>query len=153
MPKVSLADSLREWDSLLTGVDENEALDVAYLRELRTRLAAAVEAIRQLAAEQADLEARRRGVTQQLRITRQTGEDIAVELRSAIRGLLGHRNERLVRYNIRPTRRRRRTVPEAAGIALFPRPDLLPAAGITQGGPPPPTAEPSEEGPASPEEI
>jgi hypothetical protein len=153
MPKVSLADALREWDSLLAGVDENEALDVPHLRELQTRLAAAVRAIRELAAEQADLEARRRAVTQQLRITRQTGEDLAVELRSIIRGRLGHRNERLTRYNIRPTRRRRRTIPETVGIALYARPDLLPAAGINPAGSPPPSAEPREEGSASPEEI
>ncbi|MFL6197265.1 MAG: hypothetical protein ACJ75H_23965 [Thermoanaerobaculia bacterium] len=153
MPKVSLADTLREWDSLLAGVDENEALHLPHLRELRARLAAAAEAVRELAAEQASLEARRRSVTQQLRITRQAGQDITVELRSAIRGLLGHRSERLVRYNIRPTRQRRRTVPETAGISVYARPDLLAAAGIKQASPQPPAAEPREEEPASPEEI
>jgi hypothetical protein len=149
MPKVSLADSLKEWDSLLAGVDENEALDVPHLRELQARLAAVAQATRELATEQADLEGRRRAVTQQLGLTRQSAKDIAVELKSAIRAQLGHRNERLTRYNIRPTRRRRRTVSVAAGISQYPRPDLLPAAGLTQNGPVPPPAGKHDEEPAS----
>lgn len=144
MPKVSLADALREWDSLLAGTDENEALDLPHLRALRDRLEAVVKATRELAVEQADLQGRKQAVTQQLRITRQHGQDLAVELKSAIRGQLGHRNERLVRYNIRPTRRRRRTVPEHVGISYYPRPDLLAAAGLAEKPSAPAPAEPPE---------
>ena len=130
MPKESLAAMTQELSSLLAGMSENEALDVPHLQVLRRQLADILEAIQSLAAEQASLEGRRQAVTQQLRITRRHAQDIVVAVRGAIRAQLGHRNEGLVRYNIRPTRRRSRAMSEETGIALYPRPDLLAAAGL-----------------------
>jgi hypothetical protein len=128
MPKISLAETLKEGDSLVAALDEGGALDVPYLRELRDDLVAVLAAIRELAAEQAHLEARRQAITQQMRITRGKGQDLVIKVRAAIRSRLGHRNALLTRYNIRPTRRTK--VQEEVGIASFPRPDLLPAAGL-----------------------
>jgi hypothetical protein len=47
----ALADTLAEGDSLLRALDENEALNVPHLRELRDQLAAVIGAIKELADE------------------------------------------------------------------------------------------------------
>lgn len=142
MSKASLADTREEWESLYGAMEENEALSDPVLRDLRDQLGAALLALKALAADQKDLEARRQAVTQQLRITRKKGADLVVQIRSAIRGRLGHRSEGLVRYRIRPIRPRTRRQEEEIGIAVFPRPDLLPAIGLA---PAPPAAAPGPE--------
>lgn len=119
MPKTALADTLMEWESILTGMDHPEILSQPYMRELRDELAAMIQATKALANEQASLEGRRQAVTQELRIKRTKGQDLVVRVRSAIRSLLGHRNEGLVRFRIRPIRRRSRRVPEEVGVATF----------------------------------
>ena len=155
MPKESLADTREEWDSLYSALGENEALDEPVLRDLRDQLGAVILALRILAADQQELQARRQAVTQQLRITRKRGADLVVQIRSAIRSRLGHRNEGLVRYRIRPTRRRTRRVEEEIGISVFPRPELLAAIGLAPDSSPV-VAVPEPESPAgdstSPEE-
>ncbi|HSS75575.1 MAG TPA: hypothetical protein VLV54_02420 [Thermoanaerobaculia bacterium] len=55
------------------------------------------------------------------------GRDLVIKTRAAIRSYYGHRNEGLVRFNIRPVRRRSRAIPEGAGIAM-PAPAEPPAA-------------------------
>ncbi len=147
MPKVSLADTREEWDSLFSALGENEALGDPALRDLRDQLGAVILALKILADDQNDLQARRQAVTQQLRITRKKGADLVVQIRSAIRGRLGHRSEALVRYRIRPTRRRTRKLQEEVGVSLYPRPDLLAAIGLAPASS---TAPPDPE-PAAPE--
>ena len=49
------------------------------LHEMREELAAMMAAVRELRADQADLEARRQSITQQLRITQQTARDGVVQ--------------------------------------------------------------------------
>ncbi|HEY2295574.1 MAG TPA: hypothetical protein VGM86_33130 [Thermoanaerobaculia bacterium] len=70
MSKVALADAQKEWAEILDGLDTVAGLDKPDLREMREELAAMVVAVRELRADQADLEARRQSITQQLRITR-----------------------------------------------------------------------------------
>ena len=144
MPKVSIADTRDEWDSLYSALGEGEALNDPVLRGLREQLGAVIMALKLLAADQQDLQARKQAVTQQMRITRKNGGDLVIKIRSAIRSRLGHRNEGLVRYRIRPTRRRTRKVEEEAGIAVYPRPDLLAAIGLAPApAPATPEAEPA----------
>ena len=153
MPKVSLADTKEELDSLYSALGENETLDDPVLRGLRDQLGAVILALKILAADQQELQARRQAVTQQLRITRKRAADLVVQIRSAIRSRLGHRSEGLVRYRIRPTRRRTRRLEEEVGIAVYPRPDLLAAIGLAPAPPPanpdpePDAAEPGGAGP------
>jgi hypothetical protein len=143
MPKVSLADTREDWDSLYSALGENEALDDPVLRDLRDQLGAVILVLRTLAADQKELQARRQAVTQQMRITRKKGADLVVQIRNTIRGRLGHRSELLSRYRIRPTRRRTRKVEEEAGITVYPRPDLLAAIGLaTPASPATPDPEP-----------
>ena len=141
MPKIALADTLQEWQSLFTGLGESPALDTPALRALREELRLMIEATQELVAEQNSLQARRQAITQQLRMTRGQGDDLVIKVRASITSVLGHSNEALVRFGIRPTRRRARTTKVVA--AAFPRPDLLPAAGIAVLSPE--TAAPSEE--------
>jgi hypothetical protein len=70
MSKVALADAQKEWAEILDGLDTVAGLDKPDLREMREELAAMVVAVRELRADQADLEARRQSITQQLRIAR-----------------------------------------------------------------------------------
>ena len=128
MPKLALADTLQEWESLCAGLGENPALNTPALRELREALRLMIEATRELVVEQESLQARRQAVTQQLRMTRGQGDDLVIKVRASITSVLGHSNEALVRFGIRPTRRRARTTKVIA--AAVPRPDLLAPAGI-----------------------
>ena len=118
MPKTALADTLMEWDLMLAALDQPEIAGQPHMRELRDELQAMIAATREMADEQSSLEARRRAITQQLRITRGHGQDLMVRIRSAVRAQLGHRNEGLVRFRVRPVRRRSRAaVREEIGIA------------------------------------
>ncbi|MFL6259623.1 MAG: hypothetical protein ACJ76Y_07930 [Thermoanaerobaculia bacterium] len=141
MPKIALADTLHEWESLYRALGEDPALDTPALRSLRERLHLMLEATQELVAEQDSLQARRQAVTQQLGITRSMGDDLVIKVRAAITSVLGHANEALVRFGIRPTRRRSRTTT----LGSFPRPDLLAAAGITVPGAETDSGAPSEE--------
>jgi hypothetical protein len=124
MPKVALGKTLLDWESTVAGLAEYPALDQPHLRELGEQLTAFVAAVKALADVQADLEGRRRAITQQMRITRRKGEETAISLRNAIRSAMGHSSEALTRFRVRPIRRHTR-FDEEAGIAFYPRPDLL----------------------------
>jgi hypothetical protein len=126
MSKDALADLLAEWETMRNGMDDWLA-GVPHLRPLRDELAATIQVPKELADEQSSLTARRQVVTQQLRIVKSRGQDLAIKVRAAIRSYYGHRDEGLVRFHIRPVRRRSRAVPEGAGIAV-PIPAALPAA-------------------------
>ncbi len=128
MSKVSLAEELTEWFMIAAGMAETEALDRPDLQALREQLQAMTEAVQALATEQADLEGRRRSITQQLRITRRSGQDLTIRIKAAIRSVLGHDNPLLTLFNIRPIRSRR--MREGKSLTLFPRPDLAAAAGL-----------------------
>ncbi len=87
MPKTALADTLVEWDSLLTALDQPEILAQPHIQELRAELSAVLQSVRALAMEQSALQARRQVVTQQLRINRSKGHDLVIKVRSAVRSL------------------------------------------------------------------
>ena len=133
MSKVALADALAEWDVIVAGMADTAALDKPDLQALREQLAALTQAVRDLAAEQSYLDGRRQAVTQQLRITRRNGQELTIRIKSAIVAVLGHSNELLVRFGIRPIRSRKRR--EETNISVFPRPDLLAAAGLAKTPP------------------
>jgi chromosome segregation ATPase len=124
MPKVALGKTLLDWESTLAGLAEDPALDQPNIRELSAQLTTLLAAVKELADEQNALEGRRRAITQQLRIVRRKGEDVAIKIRSAIRSVMGHRSAALSRFRIRPIRLHKRLT-EEAGIAVYPRQDLL----------------------------
>ena len=142
MPKTSLADLLMEWDSLYAGVNQPDILALPYMRELRDALAAHIALTKDLAQEQQSLEGRRRAVTQKLRIAKSEGQDLVVRVRSALRSHLGHRNEGLVRYHIRPIRRRSRAMRESSDM-IAPLPAA--SAGAPEPVPAPEVVTPEED--------
>ena len=138
MPKDSLADLLGELETLVSGMDDWLA-DVPQMQPLRNEVASVLQETRDLAAEQSSLTARRQAATQQLRILKGQGRDLVIKTRAAIRSYYGHRNEGLVRFNIRPVRRRSRAIPEGVGIAMpapAEPPTALPPATGTLGAAP-----------------
>ncbi|HEV7508742.1 MAG TPA: hypothetical protein VGS07_27935 [Thermoanaerobaculia bacterium] len=123
MPKESRAELFGDWTTLLGGVDDWLA-DIPSLRPLRDEMAAMILDTKALANEQISLKARAQAVTQQLVIMQGRGKDLAVRVRAAVRAHYGHRNEGLVRFNIRPVRRRSRAmVPGEASVMPIPAAD------------------------------
>jgi hypothetical protein len=142
MPKTALADMLLEQDSLYAAIDRPEILALPYMQELRDELNAMIKVTKTLAHEQASLEGRRQAVTQELRIAKSQSRDLMVRVRAAVRSHLGHRNEGLVRYRIRPIRRRSRALPEGAGL---PPMTLSPSASDPEPVPVPDAVSPGED--------
>lgn len=113
MPKDSLADILREWEQIHTAMGELDLLGEPALRRKRDEIGAMLAYTRGLADEQVSLTARRQVVTKDLRIAKSQGKDLIVQARGLLRAHLGHRNEALVAFNMRPVRRRSRGAHEA----------------------------------------
>lgn len=102
MPKVALADMSLDWESLLRaaaphGGSKGLQVDLDKLAELLRRLHE-IEALR------ADLQAQRQRATQELEEVKAAGKTVAIQIRSTLKGILGHDNEALVQFNIRPRR-------------------------------------------------
>lgn len=142
MPKTALADMLMEQDSLYAAIDRPEILALPYMQELRDELDGMIKVTKTLAHEQASLEGRRQAVTQELRIAKSQSRDLMVRVRAAVRSHLGHRNEGLVRYRIRPIRRRSQALPEGAGL---PPMALSPSAPEPEPVPVPDAVSPGED--------
>lgn len=113
MPKDSLAVTIQVWEAILAAMDRHPELQTPFFRQKRAELAAMLERVRSLAAEQLSLQARRQAVTQELRIAKSHGRDLEASVRSLIKGELGHRDQELVAFSISPTRRRSRAFSEA----------------------------------------
>jgi len=122
MSKVSLADTMLEWESLVAAMDQSGHLDDRpYLREFREQLAERLAALKALAGERDYLEGRRQGLTQELKIARGEGQELAINIRSVLKGALGYRNEGLVRYRVRPIRGRSRSRSKATAAGPAPK--------------------------------
>ena len=123
MPKDSLAVTLQVWEAILAAMETHEKLQTPIFRQKRDELAAMLQRVRELAAEQLSLQARRQAVTQDLRIVKSLGRDLEISLRTLIKGELGHRDVELVAFTIRPIRRRSRasaweTAPDAMSLSI-----------------------------------
>jgi len=109
MPQTSLADYLEGWGKLVTNVNANQAELPVHLQELYSGpLSQVLEAARQLNARLQS----RVGVKQQETLERRelmrTGRFLASKLRAALRAHHGFSSERLLEYDIKPIRSRRR---------------------------------------------
>jgi hypothetical protein len=117
MPKVALADTMADWESLLAAAEEKlpEVPDLGrHIEDLRAALAEThrLDHLRQKL--QADLQT----ATQDLVGTRAEGEGVAARIRWVVRVAYGPHWEGLVQFKIRPRRsRRHRAVPVASATA------------------------------------
>ncbi len=124
MRKVALADTLKEWDSILAHMDERPELQTPHFRELRDALAATAEMTRLLAQKQESLAGLRQAVTQQLRITRSEGQDQAIKIQAAVKSCFGHRWAGLSLFNVKPTRGRSVSLSQVFGDGQLPVEDI-----------------------------
>jgi hypothetical protein len=101
MPKVSIAESLSDWEGLLTnagGLPLDEALLGENLEELRTLLGQAKE----LYALRMRLEGERRAAAQALAETTEQAKTIASRIRSKLKGVYGFNSSQLIRFGVKP---------------------------------------------------
>lgn len=102
MPKVSLADTFDDWESLLRAAaphGDKKGLQVHLdeLDGLRRRL-------HEIEARRAELQALRQQATQELEEVRDAGKLVAMQIRATLKGIFGHKSESLVQFRIRPRR-------------------------------------------------
>jgi hypothetical protein len=104
MPKVALADLFADWEGLLRTAaryKDHRTMDVHV-----DKLQAAFERLRELQARREELQAQLLVATQEMGEVKEAGKVAAVEVRSVAKAILGHSNERLVEFNVRPIRKR-----------------------------------------------
>jgi hypothetical protein len=107
MPKVALADTLLEWESLLAAAAEQGA-GVPELEKHLARLQAQLEQTRKLEALRQRLQAQRQKATQDLAAARREGDDLKIRLRELLIATFGPKWEGLTQFGVRPRRGFRR---------------------------------------------
>ncbi|HEX9941945.1 MAG TPA: hypothetical protein VGG03_08015 [Thermoanaerobaculia bacterium] len=120
MPKVALADTFKDWDQLLQAAEPHS--DAKELKVHLAELETALHRLRELEARREHLRAQRQQATQELVEVREAGKLVAIQIRSILKGVFGHGSERLVEFNMRPRRRRRKDAPPS------PVPDSSPSS-------------------------
>jgi hypothetical protein len=129
MGKVSSqADVMTDWEALLDAVQKNPDLQPSVETE-RQSLAQSLVDVQGLKGRQNELRGLRQEITQQLAAAIQKGKDLAITVRSVVRGKVGPRNERLVHFDIAPIRspRRKKKEKEPAGEASGESPSTAPS--------------------------
>ncbi len=104
MPKIAWAETTTDWEELLRAAEPYG--DVKGLKVHLAELRAALSGVQERQALRLELKARRQRATQEMEETREAGKIVAIQIRSLLRGILGHTNERLVQFKVRPRRRK-----------------------------------------------
>jgi len=91
----------------------------------RQTLAQLLGDVQELKARQEELKALRQEVTQQLLDAIVRGKEVAIQIRSVLRGKVGAYSERLVHYNIAPIRRRPRKKPVEKPVEVPPEVEVV----------------------------
>lgn len=108
MPTVTAqADIAQDWKDLLDSMEKSPEV-LPSVEPERKVLSQLLDQFQVLKARQNELTALRQETTQQLLEVILQGKDVAVQIRSVLRGKVGPWNERLVHYKIAPLRRRSR---------------------------------------------
>jgi len=114
MPKVALADTIREWEKLLRAAEARLGESPVLAKHIQA-LRADFESLRQLDSLRVRLAAERQEATQKLHAVRERGKTDAISLRAMLVSELGPHNEGLVEFDIRPRRPRSRRKKADAG--------------------------------------
>jgi hypothetical protein len=101
MPKAAIADSLSDWEGLLTSAS-GLPLDDALLGENLEELGTLLEQAKELHARRMRLEGERRAAAQALAETTQQAKTIASRIRSKLKGVYGYTSPQLIRFGIKP---------------------------------------------------
>lgn len=118
MPKVSIAESLSDWEGLLTnasGLPLDDALLGGNLEELRALL----EQAKDLYALRMRLEGERRAAAQALAETTEQAKTIASRIRSKLKGVYGYTNPQIIRFGVKPRPLARGDSPPKPDAAAF----------------------------------
>ena len=126
----SKADVMTDWKGLIDAYDRSPEVQ-AIVAEERQALAQSLAEVETLKARQEELQAQRQAVTQQLNAAMARGKEIAIQIRSVVRGKIGPRNERLVHFKVMPIRPRSRK-------RILPKPDDGGTGTVTGAAVPPP---------------
>jgi hypothetical protein len=116
MPKIAWAETTTDWEELLRAAEPYG--DVKGLKVHLAELRAALSGVQELQALRLELKARRQRATQEMEETREAGKIVAIQIRSLLRGILGHTNERLVQFKVRPRRRKDPQTPAPSDPSL-----------------------------------
>lgn len=104
MPKVALAETFHDWESLLQAAAKYR--DERGLHVHLDKLKTAFDRLRELEALRASLRAQQQEATQEMGKVKGAGKDAAMEVREILKAIVGPRSEALVRFNMRPLRKR-----------------------------------------------
>jgi hypothetical protein len=118
MPKVALADLFADWEGLLRAAARHRDEKELYVH--LDKLQAAHDRLRELQALREDLQAQLQRATQEMGEVKDAGKIAAIEVRSLLKGILGRSSEGLVRFGIRPIRKRgprRKRTTESAPVS------------------------------------
>ena len=118
MPKVAIAESLSDWEGLLTSasaVPVDDDLLGDNLEELRTLL----EQAKELYALRMRLEGERRAAAQALAETTEQAKTIASRIRSTLKGVYGFNSSQLIRFGVKPRPLARGDSPPTPDSAAF----------------------------------
>lgn len=109
MPKVALADSLLDWNGLISRADPL-AEEGSDLHDLVAKLRAETKRVEDLDNLRTLLQAQRQQATQELNESRWRAKYLASRIRWELKGVYGETNRKLVQFGIKP-RRGPRTAP------------------------------------------
>jgi hypothetical protein len=125
----SFADVFTDVDKLLGALEAN-ADPIPDLEAITAPLKQALADLRALAIRRDNLNAEKQALSQQLKDALLRVRDLRIELRAALRGKLGTRNELLVEFKVVP---RRKGVKKAKGSTT---PEPTPPPTVTAANPP-----------------
>jgi hypothetical protein len=115
MSRNSFSNTVADWESLLSAVEANQS-EIPNVDAYAAQLAAAVADLKEMRALRAALQSEARELTQSLLGRSAQAKDLAIRLRSWIRGWYGAHNEKLMEFGVKPIRKRGpRGRPAAAG--------------------------------------
>jgi hypothetical protein len=101
MPKVALAESMSDWETLIANAGAH-ASDIPELGQNLEALRAVLEHAKETYARQQRLEGERRLATQTLAEDKARGKELAMLIRSHLRGIYGANSARLPAFGMKP---------------------------------------------------
>ena len=120
MPKInSYPDVTDDWVGVLDASEKSPDLQ-PLIEADRQELRQVLGEVQGLKGRQSELNALRKDITQQLRVAVARGKELAIKIRSMVRGKIGPRSELLTLWKVAPLRKRPRKVKpdgEAPGTA------------------------------------
>ncbi len=118
MPKVAIAESLSDWEGLVSSASDlplDELVLSEQLAELRTLLVQA----KALYARRMQLEGERRAAAQALTEITGQAKTVASRIRSKLKGIYGPNSSQLIRFGIKPRPLARGDAPPKPFSSLF----------------------------------